>query len=64
MQGRGKFGLIVDQRPESLTKVQAKGKAFAEICKRYAETGKLPLREVILLQLARWGQQVKKALGI
>lgn len=44
MPGRGHFGLVVDQRPESLDKMRNAGERFARIVKTYAETGKLPLR--------------------
>ncbi len=62
--GRGKFGVVVDQRPDSCEEVRKKGEAFARVAKRFAETGKLPLKEVILNVLARWGQQIKKKMGI
>ncbi|MBI3332280.1 NAD(P)H-dependent oxidoreductase [Candidatus Peregrinibacteria bacterium] len=44
MLGKGKFGLVVDQRPKSLERVKNAGKKFAKIVKTYAETGTLPLR--------------------
>lgn len=40
--GRGKFGLVVDQRPDTMTRMHTQGAAFATIAKRYAETGSLP----------------------
>ncbi|MDD5623902.1 MAG: NAD(P)H-dependent oxidoreductase [Candidatus Peribacteraceae bacterium] len=40
--GRGKFGLAVDKRPESLEKVRADGEQFARIAATYARTGRLP----------------------
>lgn len=43
MLGRGKFGLTVDKRPESLTLMHKEGKKFASIAKHYAENGSLPL---------------------
>lgn len=42
MIGRGKFGLVVDKRPESLERMRRKGKKFAEIAKCYKETGRMP----------------------
>lgn len=42
--GRGKFGLVVDQRPKSLEAMKRKGARFATIAKEYKENGKLPLR--------------------
>lgn len=40
--GRGKFGLVVDQRPETLTTMEREGKKFGLIAKHYAATGSLP----------------------
>jgi len=42
MQGRGKFGLIVDQRPQSLERLRRSGAAFGAMVRTYAETGSLP----------------------
>lgn len=42
VKGRGKFGLVVDQRPESLALMERKGKLYAELVNHYAATGKLP----------------------
>lgn len=36
------FGLVVDQRPETLALMKQKGKAFGELTKAFAETGQLP----------------------
>ena len=41
--GRGKFGLVVDQRPASLASVKKKGAKFGDIAAHYAENGSLPL---------------------
>ncbi len=43
--GKGKFGLVVDKRPESLAKVRGLGKHFAEVAKTFATSGELPLYE-------------------
>ncbi len=42
--GRGKFGLVVDQRPKTLGRMRKDGERFAKIAKAYAETGALPLK--------------------
>lgn len=42
VQGRGKFGLVVDKRPESLALMEKKGKQYAELVAYYAKNGKLP----------------------
>ncbi len=62
--GRGVFGLVVDKRPESLRRIGEKGERFAKIVKRYAETGKLPLKYVLMRKFVRFGQMVKKKLGL
>lgn len=43
--GRGKFGLVVDQRPESLKAMRAKGRKFARDVAHYERTGTLPAWE-------------------
>lgn len=42
VQGRGKFGLVVDKRPESLAVMERKGKLYAELVDYYAKNGRLP----------------------
>ncbi|MEK7591679.1 MAG: NAD(P)H-dependent oxidoreductase [Patescibacteria group bacterium] len=42
MTGKGKFGVVVDQRPATLGRMRAQGEHFAGIAKAYAETGKMP----------------------
>jgi len=37
------FGLVVDKRPDSLTRVRAKGERFAHFVWNFKNTGKLPL---------------------
>lgn len=41
--GRGKFGLVVDQRPKTIALMKKEGARFAVIAKEYAHTGSLPL---------------------
>ncbi len=40
--GKGKFGMVVDQRPESLATLKNDGKKFAESAACFAQNGKLP----------------------
>lgn len=42
--GRGKFGLVVDQRPDTMASMRKEGERFGKIAKEYAATGKLPLK--------------------
>ncbi|PIP65101.1 hypothetical protein COU77_04015 [Candidatus Peregrinibacteria bacterium CG10_big_fil_rev_8_21_14_0_10_49_16] len=42
MEGKGKFGLVVDKRPASLKNLRQRGERFAKIALHYARTGKLP----------------------
>lgn len=60
MKGKGQFGLIVDQRPESLAAVKQKGEAFARITKTYAETGKLPATQTFMRLFYRLGQFIQR----
>lgn len=57
MEGHGKFGLVVDKRPHSLTLLQKKGAWFARIIFKRAKTGRLPLR-------FRWPYKLRIALQI
>jgi multimeric flavodoxin WrbA len=63
-KGRGIFGLVVDQRPESLKAVQAKGVHFATQVKIWKESGKLPFFYALKLSGLRFGQKMKRSLGI
>jgi multimeric flavodoxin WrbA len=51
LPSKGKFGLVVDQRPESLASVKKKGIHFADIASHYAENGSLPLSTRLGYQL-------------
>lgn len=57
MEGHGKFGLVVDKRPESLAHLQKKGAWFARIVRDRSQTGRLPLR-------FRWPYKLRIALQI
>lgn len=61
-KGRGKFGLVVDSRPESLANVRRQGHNFAKVVKRFAETGELPAQKKLLKTIYSWGQAVMKKL--
>ena len=58
MLGPGKFGLVLDQRPSVQDDMRLRGKAFAELVKRFSQTGILPLRLRIKATLYRWGQRL------
>ncbi len=58
--GKGKFGIVVDERPESLTSLRAQGHAFAKVVKVYHETGKAPIRQRAHAAIMRWGEAVLK----
>ncbi|MDD4287777.1 MAG: NAD(P)H-dependent oxidoreductase [Candidatus Peribacteraceae bacterium] len=40
--GRGRFGLVVHERPESLRRVREAGRAFARIARKFGQDGSLP----------------------
>jgi multimeric flavodoxin WrbA len=60
--GRGKFGLVVDKRPESLAAMEEKGRRFARVVATYEKTGKLPfwlgLRTRVSMWIYRIGNRV------
>lgn len=58
MAGRGRFGLVVDQRPESLELVRKKGRKFAKVVQRFAATQKLPLSLRVTRAIYTWGQRI------
>ena len=58
MLGRGKFGLAVDKRPESLAKVQKRGRYFAAFVTNFLQTGKLPLYYRVFNYCYRLGQRI------
>lgn len=60
--GRSQFRLVVDQRPETITLMHKKGKEFAELVKRFAETGKLPAGMRFKQKFYAVGQRLVKKL--
>ncbi len=50
MLGRGKFGVIVDQRPATLDTIRRRGKEFADIALHYAEKESLPISTRLVYQ--------------
>lgn len=67
MVGRGIFGLVVDQRPKILEKMQRDGARFARIVETHATTGKLPiknrLRHGFFTWLYRLGNRIMYPVG-
>ncbi len=60
--GKGRFGLVVDKRPESLAKLAAQGSAFAALVRRHVETGRLPLMITLKRRFYRLGQTIQRKL--
>ena len=58
--GRGKFGLVVDQRPESIEAVRRKGFDFAKVVSVYEKTGKAPAKHRATAKIMKWGEAVLK----
>jgi hypothetical protein len=58
--GRGKFGLVVDGRPESLAAVRKKGVSFASVVKTFKETGKAPIKQRAHGKLMKWSETLLK----
>lgn len=59
-KGRGKFGLVVDERPESLARLRKQGHNFATVVQEYKRTGKPPLKNQVQSKIMRWGEAVLK----
>lgn len=58
MKGRGKFGLVLDQRPELKQMMLKKGHTFALVAQQFQQTGRLPLSYQLIANLYRWGQRI------
>ena len=61
--GRGKFGLVVDKRPDSLEAVRRKGYDFGKVVLEYSKTGKAPAKNRLRGRVMRWGEGVMKRVG-
>lgn len=60
MKGRGKFGLVVDKRPESIESVRRQGFEFAKVVAEYERTGKAPAKHRARAKIMKWGEAVLK----
>lgn len=60
--GRGVFGLVVDQREESLKAVRQKGVEFARITEKFVKEGKLPVAQNYKGKLMKFGEKILKKL--
>lgn len=60
--GKGRFGLVVDKRPDSLAAIRAKGKAFAGLVERHVKTGSLPFGIRFKREFYRLGQTIQRKL--
>lgn len=58
--GKGRFGLVVDQRPASLAAVRKKGEAFAQLVEKHARTGVLPFKLRFMRRFYRMGQRIQR----
>tara|TARA_Y100000310_G_scaffold342182_1_gene444171 strand:- start:777 stop:1532 length:756 start_codon:yes stop_codon:yes gene_type:complete len=58
--GKGEFGLVVDQRPDTLASIRKQGLEFAKIVKTYEETGKAPIKHRAQGKIMKWGEKVLK----
>lgn len=56
--GRGKFGLVVDERPDTLATARQRGEWFAMFVENYKKTGVLPLRHRIHEKLYKKAQRL------
>ena len=60
MLGRGKFGLVVDKRPERLNSLRKEATKFAKIVRTYEKTGKAPIANRSKNSLMKIGETVLK----
>lgn len=60
VRGQGKFGLVVDERPESIASVRKQGHAFATVVQKYKKTGKAPIKQRAQGKIMKWGESVLK----
>ena len=58
--GRGKFGLVVDKRPDSIESVRRQGFEFAKVVSEYEKTGKPPMKHRATAKIMKWGEAVLK----
>jgi multimeric flavodoxin WrbA len=58
MVSKGKFGLVVDQRPETLERAKRSGKKFAMFVERFVRTGRLPLFYRLFAKAYKLGQRI------
>lgn len=54
MLGKGKFGYVMDQRPESLAKARTNGEKFARLALGYAQTGTIKGHSAIIQKTAEF----------
>ena len=57
-RGRGKFGLVVDQRPQLKELMMKKGRKFALVTEQFSKTGSLPFSYRFIAKLYGWGQRI------
>jgi hypothetical protein len=56
--GKGKFGLVVDARPETHARIRAEAKTFQKIVAAYARDGSLPMKQTLIKTLYALGQKM------
>ena len=59
-KGRGKFGLVVHERPETIERVKKMAIDFGMIVQRYKKTGQPPLSENIKGKIMKIGERILK----
>ena len=60
--GKGRFELVVHERPASIAAVKEKGAAFARLVRRHSETGTLPWRITAARRFFKLGQKIQRKL--
>lgn len=58
--GRGEFGLVVDQRDDSIAAITEKGTAFAKVVAEFERTGKAPIAKRVRSTIMQFGEKLLK----
>lgn len=58
MMSKGKFGLIVHNRPKSLARMEQEGEKFAQVASHFQKTGRLPWRKQLAHSFFTWAYRI------
>lgn len=61
--GTGRFGLVVDKRPETLSSLRQQGHDFAQVVQKYHKTGKAPVSHRAKSKIMHIGEAILKKIS-